>query len=154
MTTKELIEYEDGNKDTIRIYKEGLFAKAYEKSAFLLCRRKPLKPTLKFIKKVNREIVSVGMPFDKALELLKGSESEMQEKVATFRTIPLDEQEYSKWRESLLVAAPKEAIENPRKDFEIFSMIQQFDLLNSTPLDCFNFVKRLKFEVSKVLTIK
>ena len=91
MTTKDIIDYEDSNKNTIRIYKEGLFGKAYERSAFLLCRMKPLKPTIKFIKKVNRSVISVGLPFDKALELIRSEETEIHEKIATYKTIQISQ---------------------------------------------------------------
>ncbi|MCS2922236.1 hypothetical protein NXV62_13950 [Bacteroides fragilis] len=44
MTSKDFIEAEAGNNGSIILYREGLFWKAYEKSAYAVCTQiKPLK---------------------------------------------------------------------------------------------------------------
>jgi hypothetical protein len=43
-------------------YKEGLFWVAYEQSAYFVWRLKGYKPTKKYVKKVQGEVVAVGFP--------------------------------------------------------------------------------------------
>lgn len=54
MTQKEIYDLEKTNKDRIYLYREGIFWKAYERSAFYLSGPGgKLKPTKKFIKSVG-----------------------------------------------------------------------------------------------------
>lgn len=63
MTQKEIYDLEKTNKDRIYLYREGIFWKAYERSAFYLSGPGgKLKPTKKFIKSVGDSIISVGFP--------------------------------------------------------------------------------------------
>lgn len=63
MTFSEILAVEDANTDRIYLYREGLFLKAYERSAFL-CHRHvhAFKLSRRFIKSVNRHVVSLGFP--------------------------------------------------------------------------------------------
>ena len=46
MTSQDFIRAEAENTDRIILYKEGLFWKAYERSAYILCTQvRPFKPT-------------------------------------------------------------------------------------------------------------
>lgn len=53
MTSKEIIALEDSNTGCINLYKEGLFWRAYERSAYALCTRvhpfKAMKRQLKVL---------------------------------------------------------------------------------------------------------
>ena len=62
MTSKDFIEAEAGNNGSIILYREGLFWKAYEKSAYAVCTQiKPLKAIKRRLKSLGGgEIVSVG----------------------------------------------------------------------------------------------
>lgn len=64
MTFKEIFVNEDINTQTVWLHLEGTFLRAHNQSAYLLCRsvHDPLKVSLKFIKKENREDFSVGFP--------------------------------------------------------------------------------------------
>jgi len=46
----------------IFLYKQGVFWTAYEQSALILSRHKPLKISVRFVKTVNRKVISVGFP--------------------------------------------------------------------------------------------
>ena len=46
----------------VYLYKEGVFWIAYEQSAYLVSQVKALKPTKKYVKTIDREVVSVGFP--------------------------------------------------------------------------------------------
>jgi len=59
-TLQEKLDRETGEK--IYLYKQGVFWTAYEQSALILSRHKPLKISIKFVKPVNRKVISVGFP--------------------------------------------------------------------------------------------
>lgn len=54
MTSKDFIEAEAGNNGSIILYREGLFWKAYEKSAYAVCTQ--IKP----LKAIKRRLKSLG----------------------------------------------------------------------------------------------
>lgn len=63
MTLQEIIAAENCNTDRIYLYPEGVFWKAYERSAFAFVRRiSRYKITKRFIKYLDTEIVSLGFP--------------------------------------------------------------------------------------------
>jgi len=63
MTVKEILEIEIVNKGSINLFKEGIFWRVYQKSAynFVTC-IKELKILKKFYKVVNGELVYAGFP--------------------------------------------------------------------------------------------
>lgn len=74
MTSRQLIAAEANNTDRIALYREGLFWKAYERSAYALCTQvRPFKPTRKVLKTLaGGDIVSVGFPTRAADRILAG----------------------------------------------------------------------------------
>lgn len=148
MTIKEILKYEDANVGTIRIHREGMFAKAYEKSAFLLSHLKPLKPTVKFIKSEGREVVSVGMPTDIAMQLLKDLPCEGSGMTLVYRTESVvDETGYAAWRkEAGKATALRKTVKKEVSHAEdpLYEAIRNFDIAKSTPIDCMNFIVRQK----------
>ena len=60
---EEIASMEDVNRAEIALYPEGLFYKAYERSAFAFVTRiSAFKPSKKRIKYLGRDIVSIGFP--------------------------------------------------------------------------------------------
>ena len=63
MTFSKILEIEDNNKDKIYLFLEGTFYKAYEHSAYFFHRYiKDFRLTRRFIKNVNRHVISLGFP--------------------------------------------------------------------------------------------
>ena len=63
MTFKEIIERESCNEDSIWLYREGMFVKAYERSAFFAhALIHEFKLSKRFIKNVNMDVISLGFP--------------------------------------------------------------------------------------------
>lgn len=62
MTSKDFIRAEAENTDRIILYREGLFWKAYERSAFAVCMQvRPFKPTKRSLKTLGGgELISIG----------------------------------------------------------------------------------------------
>lgn len=74
MTSKEIFESEQDNTEQIRLYAEGLFWKAYERSAYACCTQlRAFKATKRYIKAMDGEIVSIGFP-KTSLSTLAGEE--------------------------------------------------------------------------------
>ena len=63
MTQKEIIEFEETNTGVIRLYLDGSFYRAYERSAFAFCTRvKDYRVLRKESKTLGRDILYVGFP--------------------------------------------------------------------------------------------
>lgn len=68
MTIAEILSLERGNKRLLRLHREGMFLKAYEHSAFLIHNYVyPFKLSLKYVKTVHQDVISLGFP-EKTLE--------------------------------------------------------------------------------------
>lgn len=60
---KEILHKESENTHTLHFYREGVFFKAYEHSAYLFVKYvKPFMVKKRFVKSVNQEVVSIGFP--------------------------------------------------------------------------------------------
>jgi len=77
MTSRDFIAAEATNTDRIILYREGLFWKAYERSAYALCSQvRPLKPTRKVLKALRGgDLISVGFPSASESATLGGLET-------------------------------------------------------------------------------
>ena len=63
MTFHEIISRESQNEDSIYMYCEGMFMKAYERSAFFAHTLiDEFKLSKRFIKTVNMDVISLGFP--------------------------------------------------------------------------------------------
>ena len=125
MTSKDFIEAEAGNNGSIILYREGLFWKAYEKSAYAVCTQiKPLKAIKRRLKSLGGgEIVSVGFPCK-------------------------HEQKYIGSSEHSVVGRRDACVQNLSRSNiphgELIMRIRMFNLAESTPMDCMLFVNELK----------
>lgn len=108
MTSKEIFENEQGNTEQIRLYAEGLFWKAYERSAYACCTQlRGFKPTKKYIKAMDGEIVSIGFP-QTSLSTLVDEEQivERGEKSVVIKCMePIDEKMFVVWKNHLPLTA-------------------------------------------------
>ncbi len=63
MTFYEIISNESQNEDSIYLYREGMFMKAYERSAFFAHTLiHEFKLSKRYIKTVNMDVISLGFP--------------------------------------------------------------------------------------------
>ena len=153
---QEILKTESENTDKIHFYREGVFYKAYERSAYIFVTRiKPFMVKRLFIKCVNREVVSIGFPTnslrsyfaaDKITE--KGNEVEV---ILDTAIVPDD---FEKWREGIAMTPAKETIvknknthitsEAVGSDELIVTKIKTFPIEVKTPLECMIFLSELK----------
>ena len=73
MTTNEILQLEENNTNLVVLYREGMFWKAYERSAYLICTQiHPFRVTTRYISKLaGAAIASIGFP-DTSLEKFMG----------------------------------------------------------------------------------
>lgn len=201
MTSQDFIRAEAENTDRIILYKEGLFWKAYERSAYILCMQvRPFKPTKRSLKSLDGgQIVSVGFPWKHeekhigALERLESGDDRLTLAAASV----IDPADFENWKTLLplhIPAASRRASEAAAADLEppcrvestslivactpdgsslsetgrdtsdnklplptertadftlttacaVAERIRQFNLAESTPMECMLFISELK----------
>ena len=157
MTSKDFIEAEAGNNGSIILYREGLFWKAYEKSAYAVCTQiKPLKAIKRRLKSLGgAEIVSVGFPCkheQKYIGSLEHMET-MPDRLVLRTLKPIDGQRFEEWKQELssehsVVGRRDACVQNLSRSNiphgELIMRIRMFNLAESTPMDCMLFVNELK----------
>ena len=105
MKFKEVLALEKGNCSEIRLYLEGMFWRAYERSAFILCSQvKPLKVTSRRAKSIGGEaICMVGFPVGSFESICGGVEALERTESAMVLRAPsaIGEEEFARWKEEV-----------------------------------------------------
>ena len=144
MLINNIINMEDKNEDKIYIFKASITYKAYERSAYRLSALLPeIRAIKRNIKKLGIDVACIFI--DKSVfEFFTSSLEKIEEnyEYIAFKcpNVPYSEKTYSKWREEL----PLKGKNSKGKENQIIDAINQFDLLNSSPMDAFNLIKTLK----------
>ena len=151
MTNSELLTLEKDNLNEIRLYREGLFWKAYERSAYILCSQQmPLKPTHRSYKSLKGEtIISVGFPSSSEAKFLSGLEeiSRDENHLVLKARQAISPKDFDEWKSSFPVGATPDCVttkeaEADRSDIE--KRIMSFNIAASTPLQCMTFLSELQ----------
>lgn len=154
---QEILKTESDNTDKIHFYREGVFYKAYEKSAYLFVTHvKPFMVKKLFVKSVNQEVVSIGFPTNSLRNYFAADKIREKDNEAE---VPLDVtvnlSDFESWRERVVITPSKEpsarinsktsipvdASENERI---IAIKIKTFPIEIKTPLECMVFLSELK----------
>ena len=111
MTSKDFIRAEAENTDRIILYREGLFWKAYERSAFAVCTQiRPFKPTKRSLKTLDGgELISIGFPSsteERVLDGLTRLETE-PDRLVLASCRPVVVAEFETWKASVPLALPR-----------------------------------------------
>ncbi len=154
MTYKEYIQSEADNVNRVCLYQEGLFWKAYERSAYILCTQvHPFKPTKKASKSLGGgEIVSVGFPVNREEHYVGALERiTSEEKHLVLQAVEeIDVAAFEQWKAD--VPTPAESATRRKGKSEeadacsdaLQTRIREFNLAESTPMECMLFVSELK----------
>lgn len=153
------LSQESKNTDRIYLYREGVFYKAYERSAYLFVKHiKPFIVKKRLVKSVKREVVSIGFPTNSLYNYFS------KEQVREFEngaTVELDKKidlvEFEQWRANIRLiedtpqnpsgqmqkaSAAEEPI--PAAEKNIVMQIKMFPIEAKTPLDCMMFLSNIK----------
>lgn len=110
MTSHDFIAAEADNVDRIVLYREGLFWKAYERSAFAVCSQvRPFKPTKKALKTLGGgELISIGFPTLSESAVLGALERIAEEpmRLVLAAPRPIVEREFEAWKASQPLKVP------------------------------------------------
>lgn len=146
MTFAEILALEDPNQDKIYLFREGKFLKAYEHSAYLFHRNiQAFKLSYRYIKTVNRNVVSLGFP-----EAVRGKwlhdfpVHEVNDKMLVCESpFRFDETEYYAWLELARVEA------NPGDRYTVHTSVIEDQPVFKTAYDLLIHVIDLSVHVSK-----
>ena len=165
MTVKEIIQIENGNGNTIILLREGIFWRAYEKSAYAFSMQiHPYKPTRKWVIAVKQDVVSLGFPVSAAENVLNNSKVLMrQEKRLVLAASPISVEDFEAWKQTVPMTLPDSGLH--RKDIRrpyvptvvsttvspgeqscegLADCIRQFNIASKTPVECMLFLMELK----------
>ena len=147
MTIPEIIKEEENNLQSIYFHKEGLFWRAYERSAYQVVKHlRDLKAIKKCFKVAdNKEIVIVGVPEKTLNDIISGQtiKERTDKRICLTLDVPLVEDDYNTWKNSVsLVAAKAQNAETNEESIK--NMIKNFNIADKTPIDCMIFLSKLK----------
>jgi len=172
MTIEDIVKAEAENNNTIILLREGIFWKAYEKSAYAFCKHiKPFMVKKKYIKSVNDEIVSIGFPMSSTQAILNGRPILLEEERKMVVSIDdIDNEGFLAWKnEQTLTAVPQssqntsggmrysssssngssQGMQNcSNQEKEVITRIKMFSLESKTPLECMLFLSEIKKQLS------
>lgn len=100
------LKLESANSQTVRLWPEGTFYKAYERSAYLFVMRlRPYEVKRRYVDKAGCDVVSTGFP-QSVLEGLGVGFQKGDDRTVTIRLdCCIDEQQYQQWRDALPLTA-------------------------------------------------
>ncbi|MBR0247156.1 MAG: hypothetical protein IJQ61_11875 [Bacteroidales bacterium] len=147
MTTIEKLSLERDNTNRMICLREGMFWHLYERSAYLFVKQiKAYKTTRRYVKAAGEDIVYLGLPEDALETVFSGYEFLVRtaSRVEVKSPLAVDLEAFRQWKEGVSPANPAVVRETPPRFSGIETAVRDFDLVNSTPMDCMQFVSRLK----------
>lgn len=171
MTVKEIIQMENGNQNTIILLREGIFWKAYERSAYAFFMQiHPYKPTRKWVISVKQDIVSLGFPMSSADLILKDAKILLKEADSiVLSALPIMTEDVEGWKQNLPMIMPDSKKIPQKSDLFVASSagqavqseglvvspksaiyeqlannIRGFNLESKTPVECMLFLMEQK----------
>ena len=149
MSISDIVALEDLNQGFIILHAEGIFWRAYEKSAYVFATQVAPMQILKKGYKVlgGREVCYLGFPMATAEKYLTSLTLEgSTEKQRKYRAPhDWDEADYEKWHQEIAphqVKTTSELPANPHED--VLDAIRGFEVLTHTPLDALHLIVSLQ----------
>lgn len=153
---QEILSKESENTHILHFYREGVFFKAYEHSAYLFVKNvKPFMVKKRFVKSVNQEVVSIGFPTNSLhnyFEKDKIQEDENTAEVVLAESVDLVD--FDEWKKAIELVPEVEkkqketstlSQQNPIGNENVVILkIKTFPMEAKTPLDCMMFLSELK----------
>ena len=170
MTTKGIMELERENLHTIILLREGIFWKAYEKSAYAFHHQiQPYKLTKKHVPSVNGELVSLGFPTGVTDNLLSGRKVLLSEDYKMIiESESIDIAAFEAWKEQIPLMPPivkdgvaREGMVTMTRTphlatlphttdvVRIIENIKLFNLESKTPVECMLFLMDIKKQLAE-----
>ncbi len=152
MKIKEVIILENKNTNSIILHKEGLFWRAYEKSAFLfMLHIKEYKVIKKYYKNVKSEVTHLGFPHSSLPGILQIAEHKIAhetENKIVIAKYELYENEYTKWKQSIQLCQSFKTLAKLPETSNLSDKIRNFPVASKTPIECQQFINELQNELN------
>lgn len=162
MKIAEILEIEKDNTNKINLIHEGIFWRCYEISSYLFVKYvKEYKIIKKFIKSINDYIVYCGFPdnvIDDILSMVKNNDiiNEENKKIILIDKEVIKD-DYIIWKYNIQEIHETKYNEQKINEIKIDSIsvdynkiinaIINYDIANSTPIECQNFLLKLKMQI-------
>lgn len=149
MTTAQILDLESQKAENeVLLFEEGVFFKAYERSAWLYSNCvKPFMLKKRFVKAVEQEIVYLGFPISASAKLPKYNG---MKKVRVLNVEPRkDIPDFAKWKDAVPACEtnlPKETVRN-EPFCPLLKSIRNFPVESKTPVECMVFLAEIKKEL-------
>lgn len=131
MTSRDFIQAEADNTDRIILYKEGLFWKAYEQSAYITCMQvRPFKPIKKCLKSLDGgEIVSIGFPCKNETKYIGGLQQieSSDNRLVLAASTPIVPADFKEWKARVPLYQPLPAGKSENKAGHTEAMLPQWE---------------------------
>jgi hypothetical protein len=155
MKMQEINKLEEDNTNKCYLIKDGIFWRAFEKSAFWFVNNlKPYAITKKHFKVLNANVAYLGFPDSVLNELLIIAETKSltvnkQEKLVTISGFEISDG-FERWKDEILYQTPdnqnislvNEPVEN--YDSGLIDKIRKFPVAERTPIECQQFIIELQ----------
>ena len=146
MKIKDILHLEKSNFNTIILHKEGMFYRAYEKSAHLFTLYiKEYKVVKKFYKNVNSEVVYLGFPINNLGIILKIANKHTvskQERTIIINDFQFKNEKFVLWKSEIEISEKSDILSQ-----NIETKIINFRVANKTPIECQQFLIELQNEL-------
>lgn len=159
-TLSSILSTESSNTHTLYFYREGVFYKAYERSAYLFVKYvRPFQVKKRLVKSVKQEVVSVGFPTNSLPNYFSADKIKEKENVAEIDLEKdIDIHEFELWKaeipiyqegssmsgQSTMSRETNDPQHNKSSDIETIMKIKMFPIEGKTPLECMLFLSELK----------
>ncbi|HOK86879.1 MAG TPA: hypothetical protein PLF12_11060 [Tenuifilum sp.] len=155
MSISEILKKEATNIGDIILFKDGIFWRAYERSAYLFTTHvKPYQLTKRYFKNVGCEVVFCGFPNTTLDELLaKVSTKEVvreDNKISIAGFEPIENEVFMVWKNGIQTVVKQSEIEhyvcdNGYNSKEvILQSLRNFRVASSTPIECQQFLMEMQ----------
>ena len=148
MTILEKVTLQQQDTTKIFLFKEGLFYKAYNEGAFLL-KDKNYKITVKQIKSIENEVLSIGFPISVLEKLKENRQPEEYDNYCSLQSnIVFSLLLYEEWYQNQIANIKREDSKY-LEEYTLKDTIKNYPLANKTPIEDFIWVAKLQKLISK-----
>lgn len=173
MTYKERIDKEDRNHNCLILYKEGIFFKAYEQSAYVFHTRiQPFQLKVKTLKDVEQPYITLGFPQSQQEKYLSGLRiiEENPEYLIAELPEPINKDAFVSWKSGVLTSATtqepssdagegakypdaqpeRELTEENAALAALLNKVLDLNMAAMTPMTAFNFLYQFQTDLKEI----
>ena len=148
MTILDKVTLQQQDTTKIFLFKEGVFYKAYNEGAFLL-KDKNYKITVKQIKSIENEVLSIGFPISVLEKLKENRQPEEYDNYCSLQSnIVFSLLLYEEWYQNQIANIKREDSKY-LEEYTLKDTIKNYPLANKTPIEVFIWVAELQKLISK-----